>query len=194
MRPQTAEPSHLRIFAAVPLPAQCIQNLKEIQGDLKSVKAQVKWVLPENCHMTLKFFGNVRASKIANIKDIMDSCTKDLSAFPMTIDHIGAFPTIKHPQIIWIGSHKGQDQLKNLTEKLELNLAEAGFAKETRPFNAHITIGRTKSDHEAHVLSSKITTMKIDAINIQINSIALYQSVLSSKDPVYSVIHRSLLK
>ena len=187
-------PPTLRIFAAVELPTECRKILKGIQDELQTINADVKWVLPENCHITLKFFGNVEEPKIKSITGIIDQNTRGLVSFPITVEHIGAFPSIESPQIIWAGIGQGHDFLKNLADTLESDFAKAGFPAETKPFNAHITIGRLRSHHNARNLAPKLTSIKVPSTKIHIKHLTLYQSVLSSQGPVYSAIYRSLLK
>jgi 2'-5' RNA ligase len=187
-------PPTLRIFVAVELPTECKKILKDLQDELQTIDTDVKWALPENCHITLKFFGNVEEPKIKSITDIMDDNTRDLASFPITAEHIGAFPSIERPQIIWAGISDGHDLLKNLAGSLESDFAKTGFLPETRHFNAHITIGRLKSHHNARNLISKLTSIKAPSIKIPVQHLTLYQSVLSSQGPAYSAIYRSSLK
>lgn len=187
-------PPTLRIFVAVELPTECRKILKDIQDELQTIEADVKWVLPENCHITLKFLGNVEELRRKSITDIMDNNTRDLASFPITVEQIGAFPSIEKPQIIWAGIGEGHELLKNLANALESDFAKVGFPQEARPFNAHITIGRLRSHHNARNLISKLTSIQIPSIKIQIKHLTLYQSVLSSQGPVYSAIYRAYLK
>ena len=182
------------MFIAIDLPAGYKEILKSVQTKLKNVKADVKWVEPDNCHITLKFLGNVLASQIITISSIIENYTKDLSSFPIELGALGAFPTIEKPQIIWVGVSHGRERLMNLANTLEEKLSKAGFSNETKPFNAHVTIGRARSNHDLKTLSSAIKTIDVPSAQIDIRHVTLFQSVLSSGEPKYSVLHRSSLK
>ncbi|MBM4309105.1 MAG: RNA 2',3'-cyclic phosphodiesterase, partial [Deltaproteobacteria bacterium] len=54
----------LRSFLAIELPESILRRIGEVQRELKSSRADVRWVGPQNIHLTLKFFGNIEESKI----------------------------------------------------------------------------------------------------------------------------------
>jgi 2'-5' RNA ligase len=41
-----------------------VKKIEEVQRDLKTSYADVKWVHPEKIHLTLKFFGNIEDSRV----------------------------------------------------------------------------------------------------------------------------------
>ncbi|MBW2179639.1 MAG: RNA 2',3'-cyclic phosphodiesterase, partial [Deltaproteobacteria bacterium] len=47
----------LRAFIAIELPETAVTFVIRIQETLKSYRFKVKWVQPENMHLTLKFLG-----------------------------------------------------------------------------------------------------------------------------------------
>ncbi len=51
----------IRSFIAVELPAEVKQGLAGLQAKLKAGGKQVKWVEPENMHLTLQFLGDIDA-------------------------------------------------------------------------------------------------------------------------------------
>ncbi|MBM4325353.1 MAG: RNA 2',3'-cyclic phosphodiesterase, partial [Deltaproteobacteria bacterium] len=53
----------LRSFLAIELPEAILKRIGEVQRVLKSSRADVRWVSPQNIHLTLKFFGNIEESK-----------------------------------------------------------------------------------------------------------------------------------
>ncbi len=47
----------LRTFVAVESPPALRSALQEVQSDLRRLGVRVRWVRPENIHLTLKFLG-----------------------------------------------------------------------------------------------------------------------------------------
>ena len=48
-----------RTFIAIELDAKLQAELQKIQEKLKEVGADVRWVKPENIHVTMKFLGEI---------------------------------------------------------------------------------------------------------------------------------------
>lgn len=186
--------SSLRLFVAVDLPDECKERLKSIQKKLETARADVKWVEPRNCHITLKFLGDVPALRIAAVTHILDDCAQDSAAFPLRLDTAGAFPSTNKPDIIWIGSQEGSPILNRLANDIQEKLTKEGFSSDTKPFHAHVTVGRSRSDRNQRHLSSAITSIDIEPMDISIRYVTLFQSILSSDGPRYCEIHRSPLK
>ena len=55
-------PDTIRTFIAVEIPENIISSIRNLQQDLKDYGIDMRWVRPENIHITLKFFGNVKAA------------------------------------------------------------------------------------------------------------------------------------
>lgn len=47
----------MRTFIAIELPKNIRDSLEKLQEQLKKSEADVKWVAPDNMHLTLKFLG-----------------------------------------------------------------------------------------------------------------------------------------
>ncbi len=184
----------LRTFIALELSQDHKAVIGNILTSLKCIDADVKWVQPDNCHITLKFLGQTPQVQIPLIAQAMDALAKTVPAFPVGLDNIGAFPDIDKPQIIWIGLSQGNQELRNLSHLVQSQLVQLDFPKETRPFHPHITIGRIRTNRGAKALSQVLKTTPITSQTNESRNITLFESTLSSHGPRYSVIHRSPLK
>jgi RNA 2',3'-cyclic 3'-phosphodiesterase len=183
----------MRTFIAIDLPSTQKSILKDIQDRLRPVDADVKWVEPDNCHITLRFLGSIAEEQIKPISNIIDHMAKDTAAFGIELGVLGAFPTIERPNIIWAGLVRGNEELINLSNTLDEQLSTIGFPKEERGFHPHITIGRTRSNHNVKALCEALkTTIAIPNFQ-EARHITLFESVLSSDGPRYSALHRSPL-
>jgi len=54
----------IRAFIAVELPDALRQEVADLQANLRSTGADVKWVQTNNLHLTLKFLGNVEEAQV----------------------------------------------------------------------------------------------------------------------------------
>jgi len=93
----------MRLFIAIELPETIKSELAGIQSKLKASRADVKWVEPQNIHLTLKFLGYVQQDKIAAIKNAVDKIAGQTKAFNISLSEIGAFPDLNSPRVIWVG-------------------------------------------------------------------------------------------
>ncbi len=185
---------HMRTFIAIELSDEIRSSLLQIESHLKYSGADVKWVDVGNIHLTLKFLGDITEEKCEKIKSILDEIAKNSKSFEISIKDIGTFPNINYPRVIWVGLDKGSSESKALAERIEEETLKVGAQKEARPFAPHLTIGRVRSPKNKEVLKEKIESYQLSAISCQlIKSIALFQSTLTPKGPIYTKLYEAKL-
>lgn len=187
----------MRTFIAIELSEEIREALAQVESHLKYSGADVKWVEKNNIHLTLKFLGEITEEKCEKIKAILDEIAKFTKSFEISIKDIGAFPKIDYPRVIWVGLEKGANESKVLAEKIDDALSKIGFQKESRPFAAHLTIGRVRSSKNKQALKEKVISYdnsKLTAQNPQhVSSVILFQSKLMPKGPIYTKLHEARL-
>ncbi len=160
--------------------ASILSSLKALGGDLKPVEG-------ENIHLTLKFLGNVSASRLAEVK----SSLKQLAfpGFTAEIKGAGAFPNLKHMNIIWVGVNEGWTQVEQIYEQVEKLLSNLGIRRENRPFSPHITIARVRSGRKRDEIANFLQHLSDESFGtITVDKVRLKQSILSSSGPKYSTL------
>ena len=93
----------MRTFIAIEISEEIKNILAQIESHLIYAGADVKWVKPENVHLTLKFLGEIDEKKAAEVTAILDSIARMTKPFELNVKDIGAFPKIEHPRVIWVG-------------------------------------------------------------------------------------------
>jgi len=188
----------MRTFIAIELPKEIKDALSEIQEQLKKSGADVKWVLPQNIHLTLKFLGEIDDTDLSKINKIIEDVAKEKNSFRVRISCIGAFPKINFPRVIWIGIDEGDNETKAIANELEERIAEAGFPSEERPFSSHITIGRTKSTLNREKLVQNLENLASNFgegnLVFTVKNITLFKSTLTPKGPIYEILKEASLK
>lgn len=188
----------MRTFIAIDLPKEIKDSLSTIQEQLKKSGADVKWVLPQNIHLTLKFLGEIDDARLSKINKIIEDATKDKNPFQIHISSIGAFPKIKFPRILWIGIDKGNNETKGIVKELEEKISKIGIPAEDRPFSSHITIGRTKSTLNREKLVQDLETLAIkfgeENLEFTVTKITLFKSTLTPKGPIYEILKETSLQ
>ncbi|MFH1656020.1 MAG: RNA 2',3'-cyclic phosphodiesterase [Candidatus Omnitrophota bacterium] len=179
-------PETIRAFIAVELNKDIQEGLAKIQAELRSARADVKWVKPGNIHLTLKFLGNIDPDLATKIKQILEDLGKNHRSFSADLNELGAFPKPKSPRVIWVGMQKGKDDLISIVEHLENRLSEIGIAKEDRIFHPHVTIGRLRSPHNRSKLVEMLEkNSSIPVLNFTVDKIVLFKSTLTPQGSIY---------
>jgi len=185
----------IRSFIAIELSNNIKQELAGLIEKLKTSGADVKWVNPENIHLTLKFLGYISPEKIEAVKKVLDSIKGKFTPFKITLSGVGAFPKLSYPRVIWVGMQDGQDDAKRIYALLEAELEKAGFKKEERAFSPHLTIGRVRSGKNRQDLKSAIENLKFSPENTQtVEHLTLFKSALTPKGPVYTSLYEARIK
>src|SRR5213592_722333 len=128
--------NEIRTFVAIRLDETVRATLGAAIEGLRRVARDVAWVAPENLHLTLKFLGQVREARTAELVAAIAQATSGFAAFEATVAGLGAFPTPTRPRVIWAGVGRGADALVGLAGRVDEALAALGFEREPRPFSA----------------------------------------------------------
>jgi len=187
----------MRTFIAIELPEEIKSSLGRLQEELKASNADVKWVEPNNIHLTLKFLGEIDDKKLDKVTKIIDGAAKENDKFKVYISSLGAFPKIDYPRVIWVSIDTGDKETKQIAKDLEEGMAKIGIPREDRPFSSHITIGRTRSSLNRENL---VRDLKNKAelggkkLEFYATKITLFKSTLTPKGPIYEALKESNLK
>ena len=182
----------LRAFIAVDLPESVRSSLSEAQEVLKRQNIRVKWVHPSNIHLTLKFLGNIDVADVDKISGAMALATKDCPAISLAAKGAGVFPDSKRPRVLWIGLSGQLEMLQDIQQALDDHLADLGFAKESREFKAHLTLGRVKGKIDRDRLKTAISGLEgFETKPFEVNRIVLFKSELRQSGAVYTQLREA---
>jgi len=178
----------VRSFIAIELPETVKSALAELQQEFKKCGADVRWVKPDNIHLTLKFLGNVDEENVDRIvKTIKEICNK-YNVFTLKIKGIGLFPNIRAPRVLWVGI-SGDSVLTGLQREIEDGMTEMGFEREQRAFRAHLTLGRFRSSAGKEGILDAIKLHEDASLGtMDVGSVSLMKSDLSPAGARYTKI------
>ena len=132
----------MRIFVAVALNAALREAVAGLRSRLNSAASALRWVPPENLHFTLKFLGEIAEGRVARVTDAAREASARTTPFSIVLAGMGAFPSPRRPQVVWVGVGKGADELIALAGDLDTALRRMRFPSEARPFRPHLTVAR----------------------------------------------------
>jgi len=188
----------MRVFIATDIDdatRKALGDLQQrVQGDVDIKKGDVKWVNPETMHLTLKFLGEIKDEKVAEVCNIVKTIAERATGFELAIESVGCFGG-RSARVLWVGTGDGAEELIRLQKDLEQQMASAGWPEEQRQFSGHLTLCRIRNS-KAGVKLAKITDQykdyKVGVISV--DSITVYQSQLTPTGPIYTVLGNYKLK
>jgi len=180
----------VRLFIAVPVPKAIKENISKLQADLKELISgkKIRWVNPENIHLTLKFLGETDPSKIEKIKKIIAESIEKLSEFDVSIAAGGVFPSKSRPRVLWVGCIDKNENIINIKNKLDKKLKPLGYEIEKKKFTAHLTLGRVKNPNSISRCIEKLVSGETNFGKLQVQEIQLIVSILSPKGAQYRIV------
>lgn len=175
----------IRTFIAHPVPEEWEKALSDKAEMLnQNLQSKIAWVKPANMHFTLKFIGDIPETDIP----LIDSALKQIQfkQFEVTAGPSGFFPDLLKPRIIWTGLTTGSKEICDNAIAVDDSLAQLGFAKNTKPYHAHLTLGRIKKQAKDNwaELSERINLIHLPECTI--TEMVLYQSELTPAGPIYT--------
>jgi len=182
----------MRVFIAIDIDEKIKAALRDLQQQLQSSvdvkKGDVKWVNPENMHLTLKFLGEIKDAKVVEVCNIVKKVASRHKNFELDVESVGHFGG-RSARILWVGIGEAGDNLRELQKDLERQLALAGWPEEQRDFAGHLTVCRIRNP----AAGIKLAQMSEDYGDFELgtmsaDSVSVYQSQLKPTGPVYTVI------
>ncbi len=184
----------IRTFIAVAVTPETCEELGREIAYLKACLPRIRWVLAENLHLTLKFFGNVPDKDLPEIFQAANEAAAGATAFTLDIERLGCFPDSRRPRVIWAGCGAGADQLTQLAERVEAACCRRGYARDRRRFSPHLTIGRVKQPRDAEGLSAPLEDARRTLFgSVDVAELVVCMSELKKSGAVYTPMHRAPL-
>lgn len=185
----------MRLFIALNIPTKEREKIGRAADPLRERDLPVRWVGPDEYHVTLKFLGDVRPDGVEGIHDVLDKVGGSTAPFRASVQGFGAFPTIRRPSVLWAGV-TATPELRCLKQDLEWDLAELGFERETRAFHPHVTLGRAGRDRGAGAfrgLDELAASLKLRA-SFPVKTLDLMRSQPGKDGPRYTLLYQASLR
>lgn len=183
--------NQIRVFIAVDLPPAIQESVEKQTAHLRRTLGDdlIRWVPAQNMHLTLKFIGNIAASHLDFLKQMLTQSVNSQRQFDLQVGGIGSFPNLKRPRVLWVGIHAPAD-LTSLQKNVEAGAVRLGYEKEERAFSPHLTLGRVRQNVSAADLQrirSALENTQIGRIGTAtIEAVHLYKSDLHADGSIYT--------
>jgi 2'-5' RNA ligase len=184
-----------RVFIAVDIGETVRRALAGIQAELRKTHPDIKWVAPDNIHLTLAFLGDIFPQQVGPLAARLDAAAGGLPPFSCEVQGLGTFGPPHSPRVIWAGITQGADAVIGLQKVIAQAVRDFGLKPEDRAFHPHLTLARIKFSRSARHLEERLAKLPSPSLGaFHVNTVQLMRSVLLPAGPAYTVIHPSRLQ
>jgi 2'-5' RNA ligase len=169
-----------RLFIGIELPAPIRAELARLDPHIKGVR----WLAPEQMHLTMSFLGDVDAAHEERLRE--ELATVEVAAFFLPVTGIGTFGG-ERPRTIWAGVGKGHPHLFSLHRRIQDAVLRAGLEPDLKPFHPHITVGRMRGVSRAMLKLFLRRHEETEFGMWQVTGFVLFSSVLAPEGSSYTV-------
>ncbi len=177
----------VRCFVALDLPDPVYRHLADVTVPLRD-RYDVKWVHPEDMHMTLLFAGDLTDPDVDDLIDaVMDI---DIPPLSLRLQRLGHFPPRAVPRVLWAGVGGDIEALDRLHGDLEAAATDLGIERDRRGFTPHVTLGRVTSDFGALAMVDALQRLGDDLKQKPFapRALTVYSSELRPTGPIYRAL------
>ncbi len=176
----------IRAFIAFPISSELRKKLLDVQKEISKGLHHLRPAKPDGIHITLHFLGEITESQVYQIGRLMENVCEEFDPFNLECKGIGGFPDMKFPRVIWAGFDGDPGPITMLQKTLGKELEKMGFPVESRPFNPHLTIFRTKVQKQLGTIRKRAETISKESLGeVKCDTLVLFKSELSPKGAKY---------
>lgn len=174
----------MRTFVAIELPGDLKEKIGLFEKEIEKF-VPLRFVAPKNLHLTLFFLGEIEETKLSEVVEAVKAGTREInkvccSAIKPFYLFLGKPEFFPHG--LWLEVEGQVEVLEKLYQQISKELKTRNFKLETRPFSAHITIGRAKGRIKR---VKSITGIRSITGKFKVDSVAVFTSELTPEGPVY---------
>lgn len=178
-----------RIFVAVPLDAVLRDAVVALERRLEATGLRLRWVKPENLHFTLRFLGHISDAELDRVRRATREAAGRIRTFTISLAGLGAFPSPRRPQVVWVGAEEGADHLQALAAHLDDALARERFPREPRGFTPHLTLARVREPRLRGDLGRVLGQFEAEEVGEQeVRAVVVMESLLRPQGPIYTPV------
>ena len=154
-------------------------------------RAPIRWVNPENLHITTWFLGEVDDERAKRLRAVLEA-PFTTRRFTLRLEGVGTFPPAGRPRVLWIGISQGVESLAALYHELAQRLPTIGFEPERRAYTPHLTLARVKEIRAADAAAVRraLGSLRCPAVDGLVEHLTVFRSRLSPKGSQYEALMR----
>jgi 2'-5' RNA ligase len=177
----------MRVFLSIDIEDESLlSRVSRIQSRLDQEAAKLKLVEKDSIHFTLRFFGDTSLSRTEEMRNLLG--TLEIIPFTILIEGVGAFPSARRPNVIWIGVSQNAQQIAELKAGIDALLVSLGYPPE-KGFKAHATIARVRAVKDRERTLRNLESLARESVGtMTVSSFRMTKSTLKPSGPVYETL------
>jgi RNA 2',3'-cyclic 3'-phosphodiesterase len=168
-----------RLFTGLELPDAVVGQLALMRGGIVGAR----WLEPEDCHITLRFIGDIDARTARDIDETLGDIRRPEA--PVRFEGLSWFGGDK-PRAI-VANVKAEPALMDLQAEQERRLRRIGIEPETRKYTPHVTLARLRGASQTAVASYLALRGALVADSFAVERFVLYSARAGSGGGPYVV-------
>jgi len=181
----------MRLFVSVDLPDDLVEAVAAVQDELRPASG-LRFVDPEQAHVTVKFLGDVAAEDLATVEAAVERGVEraEVEPFEVTYGGLGVFPSLEYVSVVWLGVERGGDELRRLHEAVEAETTGVGVDPADHEFTPHVTLARTDHAGGKERVRRAVEQRHPTVGATTVETVRLTESELGPDGPEYTTVER----
>lgn len=173
----------MRSFLGIPIvpPPALLQHVATAKESLDGFRI----VSPDKWHLTLAFMPQLLRAEAATLIERCSEILHGQPEFRISVNGFGAFPSTRNPSVVWLRLTSDREVLS-----LYSALASCLPVSPGERFHPHITIARRAGRFGRSRGHMAFPDQSFAPIDLTVNFVALFESLLSRRGSSYHILHR----
>ena len=174
-----------RVFFAIQLDAGAVGQVRDALRDPlpAELSDRLRWLPPEDWHVTLRFVGNVPDSLVPALRGLAAEAAARHAPFEISFDELRLFPSDRRPLVL-AATGRSDPAGVALAAALERVCQGFGLAPERRPWRPHISLARVRGQRKAQLEPRPLS------LPLRARELVLMESVTAAEGRRYLPLER----
>lgn len=187
------KPGTVRTFLAIEMTHPIREAYGKLHESWRTKRRGLRWVRPENLHLTLRFFGSTPEDLLDALRGKVEAVARRGRPFRLTIGPPGCFGSKRSPRVLWLGVGAGAEELASLAHGFEEAAVELGFRPEGRPWSAHLTLARSEGGGAVPGWEEDLASCGLTGLGEDVDRVSLFQSKIRPGGAVHTLLWEAAL-
>jgi 2'-5' RNA ligase len=130
----------MRLFVALTPPPDVVAELRIATEALRAEQPGLRWVLPDQLHLTLAFLGEVGEGTASDLAERLGRVAGRHPPLLLSLGGAGRFGN----RVLWTRVRGESDRLRRLAASVQAAGRRARLPVEARPYRPHLTLARAR--------------------------------------------------
>jgi RNA 2',3'-cyclic 3'-phosphodiesterase len=181
----------IRLFVGIRPPREVRDAIDSARARLEAQIGDraVRWIRPENYHLTLHFLGNTPRALVDDVALAMRAAAGPASSgavgpIELALGNLSAFPDVRRPRVVVVTVDdpvRGLEQTaQRLLAALRGRLGDEAVRIDDRPFNPHLTLGylrRGAARDDRRAVAPALESARIEPMRFRADQLLLVHSI-----------------